>query len=65
LASGAVVVRAGRTCPLVAPRVTGPEAPGISARARLFGRISGRLLVGELGPPEQGFGRGPRASRAA
>jgi deazaflavin-dependent oxidoreductase (nitroreductase family) len=65
LAGGAAVVRRGRTCPLVAPRVSGPDAPGISSRARLFGRISGSLLVGELGPPEHGFGRGPRAGRVA
>jgi hypothetical protein len=65
LAGGAAVVRRGRTCPLVVPRIAGPDAPGISGRARLLGRISGSLLVGELGPPEPGFGRGPRASRAA
>ena len=61
LAGGAQVVRRGRTCPLVAPHLAGPDAPGISARARLFGRVSGELLVAGLGPPEPGFGRGPRA----
>jgi deazaflavin-dependent oxidoreductase (nitroreductase family) len=61
LSGGASIVRRGRTHPLLSPRVAGPDAPGLSAPARQFGRISGKLLVGELGPPLPGFGRGPRS----
>jgi hypothetical protein len=32
----------------------------VSPIARAFGRVSGKLLVAELGPPAPGFGRGPR-----
>jgi deazaflavin-dependent oxidoreductase (nitroreductase family) len=63
LAGGASVVRGGRTYPLLAPRVAGPDEPGLSAPARVLGRVSGQLLVGELGPRAAGFGRGERASR--
>ena len=62
LAGGGQVVRAGRTYPLIRPRVVSPaEADGVSALARRVGRLSGKLLVAELGPPEPGFGRGPKA----
>jgi deazaflavin-dependent oxidoreductase (nitroreductase family) len=60
LAGDASVVRGGRTYPLLSARVAGPDEPGLSAPARRFGRSSGKLLVGELGPPASGFGRGPR-----
>jgi deazaflavin-dependent oxidoreductase (nitroreductase family) len=60
LAGGASVVRGGRTYPLLGARVAGPDEPGLSAPARRFGRLSGKLLVGELGQAEAGFGRGPR-----
>jgi deazaflavin-dependent oxidoreductase (nitroreductase family) len=65
LAGDASVVRGGRTYPLLAPRVVGPDEPGLSAPARRFGRVSGSLLVAELGPRAAGFGRGPQASRTA
>ena len=62
LAGGAQVVRGGRTYELIQPRVTGVrEAGGISPLARLAGRMSDKLLVGSLGDPEPGFGRGPAA----
>jgi deazaflavin-dependent oxidoreductase (nitroreductase family) len=65
LAGEARVVRAGRTYPLLAPRVAGPDEPGLSATARRLGRTTGKLLVAELGAAAGGFGRGPRASRTA
>jgi hypothetical protein len=34
---------------------------GVSPTARALGRISGKLLVAELGPARSGFGRGPAA----
>jgi deazaflavin-dependent oxidoreductase (nitroreductase family) len=62
LAGGGEVVRAGRTYPLLSPRVTDPaSANGVSPAARALGRISGKLLVAELGQPRPGFGRGPAA----
>jgi deazaflavin-dependent oxidoreductase (nitroreductase family) len=62
LAGGGQVVRAGRTYELVDPRVVAPdEADGVSAVARGLGRLSGKLLVAELGPRVGGFGRGPGA----
>lgn len=61
LAGGGQVVRGGATYPLINPRLVGsPEADGVSAPARVAGRISGRLLVAELGERIGGFGRGPR-----
>ena len=63
LAGGGQVVRAGRTYELIAPRVVDPAcADGISPAARLLGRLSGKLLVAELGEPRSGFGRGPAAT---
>jgi deazaflavin-dependent oxidoreductase (nitroreductase family) len=60
LAGGGEVVRAGRTYELLSPRVVDPaSANGVSPAARVLGRISGRLLVAELGEPRPGFGRGP------
>jgi deazaflavin-dependent oxidoreductase (nitroreductase family) len=62
LAGGGEVVRAGRTYELRAPRIVDPaSANGISTIARQLGRISGKLLVAELGEPRPGFGRGPAA----
>jgi deazaflavin-dependent oxidoreductase (nitroreductase family) len=61
LAGNAQVVRAGRTHALLDPRVVGPEEVG-NPRARAVSRATGnRVLVAELGAPEPGFGRGPRA----
>jgi deazaflavin-dependent oxidoreductase (nitroreductase family) len=61
LAGDGQVVRAGRTYDLVTPRVVEPDdADGVSAAARTFGRVSGKLLVAELDGPAPGFGRGPK-----
>jgi hypothetical protein len=62
LAGSGQVVRGGRTYELVAPRVLdAASAEGISATGRAYGRISGRVLVAELGERRPGFGRGPAA----
>lgn len=61
LAGGGQVVRAGRTYELVSPRVVDSrDAVGISAAARVLGRLSDKLLVAQLGNQEPGWGRGPR-----
>jgi hypothetical protein len=63
LARGGQVVRAGRTYELVNPRIVDPEAAvGVSRVARTIGRLSGKLLVAELGERRPGFGPGPAAS---
>jgi deazaflavin-dependent oxidoreductase (nitroreductase family) len=62
LAGGGDVVRAGRTYELLSARVADPASAGeVSPAARALGRISGKLLVAELGPARPGFGRGPAA----
>jgi hypothetical protein len=62
LAGGGEVVRGGRTFPLLGPRVQdASEADGISRAGRAYGRLSGKVLVAELGEPSAGFGRGPAA----
>ena len=61
LAGPAQIVRAGRTHELRNPRVVGPLTEPLPAPARAVGRLSGKVLVGELGPPSGRFGRGPRA----
>jgi deazaflavin-dependent oxidoreductase (nitroreductase family) len=62
LAGGGEVVRGGRTYELVNPRVLeARSADGISAAGRAYGRISGDVLVAELGQRRPGFGRGPSA----
>jgi deazaflavin-dependent oxidoreductase (nitroreductase family) len=62
LAGGGHVVRGGRTYALVNPRLSDPrEAGDISPVARWVGRLSGKVLVADLGPPANGFGRGPKA----
>ncbi len=62
LAGSGQVVRAGRTYELRDPRVVDArEANGhLPLPARVVGRLSGKLLVAELGGPLPGFGRGPR-----
>ena len=62
LAGGGEVVRGGRTFTLVDPRVEdAADAPGISPLGRAYGRMSGKVLVAELGEESDGFGRGPAA----
>jgi deazaflavin-dependent oxidoreductase (nitroreductase family) len=61
LAGPAQVVRAGRTHELTGAHVLDPGAEGVPPAARLLGRVSGRVLLAELGPPLAGPGRGPRA----
>ncbi len=63
LAGQARVVRAGRTHDLLEPRLVDPADPGVELprAARRMGRVSGKVLVGRLGPPAPGFGRGPAA----
>jgi hypothetical protein len=59
LAGGGQVVRGGRTFELVQPRVVSvDEADDVSAAGRAVGRVSGKLLVAELGARVEGFGRG-------
>jgi deazaflavin-dependent oxidoreductase (nitroreductase family) len=59
LAGGGQVVRAGRTYELLNPRMVEPDAAVGVARA--VGRLSGKVLLADLGEPQPGFGRGPRA----
>ena len=61
LAGEARVVRAGRTYDLLGPHLLTTHAADTSvpAMARAVGRLSGKLLVGELGEAHGGFGRGP------
>jgi deazaflavin-dependent oxidoreductase (nitroreductase family) len=65
LAGGGQVVRAGRTNDLIDPRVLDADAAeGISPLGLLLGRrLSGRVLVANLGDDGSGsgFGRGPAA----
>jgi deazaflavin-dependent oxidoreductase (nitroreductase family) len=64
LARSGQVVRAGRTYDLIEPKVLDPDAAeGISPVGRVLGRISGRVLVANLGDAGSGygFGRGPAA----
>jgi deazaflavin-dependent oxidoreductase (nitroreductase family) len=62
-AGGGEVVRGGRTYELMRPRVVdaGDAAAELPAAARALGRLSGKLLVAELGERRPGWGRGPRA----
>jgi deazaflavin-dependent oxidoreductase (nitroreductase family) len=62
LAGGGQVVRAGRTFPLLDAHVVGARAADgqLSLAARAAGRLSGKLLVADLGEAEPGLGRGPR-----
>jgi deazaflavin-dependent oxidoreductase (nitroreductase family) len=62
LAGGAQVVRAGHTHDLLHPRLISPEDAddSVSAIARRLGRLSGTLLVAELGGARSRFGPGPR-----
>ncbi len=61
LAGEARVVRAGRTRALHKARIVAPaQAGNVSPVARGLGRLSGKLLVAELGEEFGGFGRGPR-----
>ena len=55
------LVRGGRTYPLTDCRVVdaADAGPELAASARAYGRASGKLLVGRLGAPGPGFGRGP------
>jgi deazaflavin-dependent oxidoreductase (nitroreductase family) len=62
LAGPAQVVRAGRTHELRHARMAGPMAEPMPGPARVLGRLSGRVLLAELGPASSGFGRGPAAT---
>jgi deazaflavin-dependent oxidoreductase (nitroreductase family) len=62
LAGEAQVVRVGKTYALREPRLVDARDPAVPPSVvRGLGRLSGRVLVAELGEPESGFGRGPRA----
>jgi deazaflavin-dependent oxidoreductase (nitroreductase family) len=61
LAGPAEVVRAGRTYPLLHPRVVDASQPGLPGPALALGRLTGKILVAELGLPAPGFGPGPRS----
>jgi deazaflavin-dependent oxidoreductase (nitroreductase family) len=61
LAGGGQVVRGGRTYELREPRlVSRADGAALPAAARGLARLTDKVLVAELGPPEAGFGRGPR-----
>jgi deazaflavin-dependent oxidoreductase (nitroreductase family) len=66
LAGEAQVVRAGRTYDLLRPHLLATDAADTSVpvMARMIGRLSGKLLVGELGEQHGGFGRGPGVRRS-
>lgn len=59
LAGPAQVVRLGRTHPLRNARIVDPREHHLPGPAGLLGRLTGKVLVGELGAPRPGFGRGP------
>ena len=62
LAGSGLAVRGGRTYPLLDPRVADVDGTAELSRAgRRYGRVSGKVLLAELGDPEPGFGRGPKA----
>jgi deazaflavin-dependent oxidoreductase (nitroreductase family) len=62
LARECEVVRGGHTYELANPRVADARsASGASVAGRAYGRISGKVLLAELGERRPGFGRGPRA----
>lgn len=61
LAGGGQVVRGGRTYELREPRlVSRADGAALPAAARGLARLTDKVLVAKLGPPEAGFGRGPR-----
>ncbi len=61
-AGGGRVVRGGHTYPLLDPRIARvADTPELSPAQRRYGRVSGLVLLAELGEPEPGFGRGPSA----
>jgi hypothetical protein len=63
LAGGGQVVRAGRTHDLLSPSLVHVrEAVGLSASARVFGRLSDKLLVAQLADPSPGWGPGRASS---
>jgi deazaflavin-dependent oxidoreductase (nitroreductase family) len=62
LAGGAQVVRMGRTYALRNPRIVDPRQQPLLGPAAVLGRLTGSVLVAEVGLPERGFGRGPRAT---
>jgi deazaflavin-dependent oxidoreductase (nitroreductase family) len=64
LGGSGLAVRGGRTYPLLDPRVAQvDETSELSRAGRRYGRLSGQVLLAELGEPEPGFGRGPRRTR--
>lgn len=62
LAGPGQVVRAGRTHELRQARMIAPLAEPMSAPARVLGRLSGKVLLAELGPATPRFGRGPAST---
>jgi deazaflavin-dependent oxidoreductase (nitroreductase family) len=63
VAEGGSVVRGGRTFPLTDVRVVDLDTAAgesVAPVALRIGRTSGKLLLGRLGAPEPGFGRGPK-----
>ena len=61
LAGGGQVVRAGRTHPLLEPRLVDPREVAVPRPARPLGRLTHTALLARLGPALPGFGRGPAA----
>jgi deazaflavin-dependent oxidoreductase (nitroreductase family) len=59
LAGEALVVRAGRTHELRRPRIADPRHEPIPGPAGVLGRLSGKVMLAELGPARPGFGPGP------
>ncbi len=62
LAGGARVVRAGRTYELLCPRIVDPLTRPVPRLARPLGRLTGKVMLAQLGPSAPGFGRGPAAT---
>ena len=64
LSGGAQVVRGGRKYDLIGPRILDADAAGgISPLGRVLGRISGRVLVANLGDAGTVLRRGPADRR--
>jgi deazaflavin-dependent oxidoreductase (nitroreductase family) len=61
LSGGAQVVRMGRTYSLSNARLVDPRRQPLLGPAGIIGRLTGRVLVAEVGEPLPGLGRGPRS----
>jgi deazaflavin-dependent oxidoreductase (nitroreductase family) len=57
-AGGGQVIRAGRTHDLTHPRLLDPRVRPVPRLARPVGRLTGVVMLADIGPARPGFGRG-------